>query len=259
MANLPDFPPRPEGIRVNGAEGRGWGPGWPNCQQDTQVTVTRPDGLRIPLRKEIAELVALLMAETERRGYDIEPDHTGGFVCRPIRGTDRPSNHSWGLAVDINWRTNPHQDDLVTDMPFWMPELWWQYSFYWGGWYRERPDAMHYEFVGTPQDARALTVAARTSFPASGQVISNGGFASPSESDGFEEYVTDASPGQRQLRRGSAGEDVKFIQRALGFPEGQVDGLFGMDTDSAVRDFQRDNSLVPDGIVGPRTWSVLMQ
>lgn len=258
MPNLTAFPPKPEGIRVNGAEGRGWGSGWPSCQHDTQVTVTRPDGLRIPVRREIAELVALLMAETERRGYDIEPGHTGGFVCRPIRGTDRPSNHSWGLAVDINWRNNPHREELVTDMPFWMPELWWRYRFYWGGWYRDRPDAMHYEFIGTPQEARALTEAARANFPESGQVIADSESTPISGRDGFEEYLFDISPGQRQVRRGSAGEDVKFIQRALGFPDEQVDGLFGLNTETAVKNHQRENSLTPDGIVGPRTWSVLI-
>jgi hypothetical protein len=257
MTDLTDFPPRPEGVRISGTEERGWGMGWPNCQENKQVTVARDDGLRLPVHRDIASIVAILMAETERRGYDIDPSHTGGFVCRPIRGTNRPSNHSWGLAVDINWQRNPHRDVLVTDMPSWMPDLWWRYQFFWGGWYRTRPDAMHYEFIGTPNDARSLTETALTEFADLAGQIAPLQSTKPSPTS-FEKYVTGIDPGHRQLRLGSAGDDVKFVQQAIGLAGNQLDGLFGEDTAAAVRDFQMVHSLVPDGVVGQRTWSVLL-
>jgi len=53
------------------------------------------------------------------------------------------------------------------------------------------------------------------------------------------------------LRRGASGDLVKQIQRACGVG---VDGLFGADTEAAVRVLQRTAGLVPDGIVGPKTW-----
>lgn len=53
------------------------------------------------------------------------------------------------------------------------------------------------------------------------------------------------------------GEDVKRLQRALGFPEGRIDGIFGKETDKAVRDFQRANGLKIDGRAGPATWAEL--
>jgi N-acetylmuramoyl-L-alanine amidase/Putative peptidoglycan binding domain len=56
------------------------------------------------------------------------------------------------------------------------------------------------------------------------------------------------------LRRGASGPFVEKIQSFLGL---SVDGVYGPATEAAVRQFQRDNDLVPDGIVGPRTWATV--
>lgn len=56
------------------------------------------------------------------------------------------------------------------------------------------------------------------------------------------------------LRRGAAGEFVEFFQRKIGV---SPTGTFDAGTEAALRAFQRDHGLVPDGIVGPRTWATL--
>ena len=51
------------------------------------------------------------------------------------------------------------------------------------------------------------------------------------------------------------GDDVAALQRALGslgFDAGRVDGIFGPDTERALRDFQRNAGLTADGIGGPQ-------
>jgi N-acetylmuramoyl-L-alanine amidase/Putative peptidoglycan binding domain len=63
-----------------------------------------------------------------------------------------------------------------------------------------------------------------------------------------------AVPGRPTLRRGSQGDLVKTVQRALNLG---TDGNFGGQTEAAVRNFQRAHNMVPDGIVGPKTWTAL--
>lgn len=57
-----------------------------------------------------------------------------------------------------------------------------------------------------------------------------------------------------------AGDDVATLQRRLldmGFDSGRVDGIFGPNTDRALRDFQRNIGLVVDGTCGPQTFKAL--
>ena len=57
-------------------------------------------------------------------------------------------------------------------------------------------------------------------------------------------------------KRGSIGEQVKQIQKALGI---KVDGIFGKGTEDAVKKFQGENCLTADGKVGPKTMKILME
>lgn len=61
------------------------------------------------------------------------------------------------------------------------------------------------------------------------------------------------------LRKGSKGAEVKELQRLLNLHGAKltVDGDFGTNTYKAVIEYQKKNSLTPDGIVGPKTWDKL--
>jgi murein DD-endopeptidase MepM/ murein hydrolase activator NlpD len=58
------------------------------------------------------------------------------------------------------------------------------------------------------------------------------------------------------LRVGSQGDLVAHVQTKLGVAS---DGIFGPQTDAAVRKYQLSASLDVDGIVGPNTWSSLFE
>ncbi|GAB4107755.1 hypothetical protein GCM10028791_02020 [Echinicola sediminis] len=67
---------------------------------------------------------------------------------------------------------------------------------------------------------------------------------------------------EQHIRNGSSGGHVKSLQLALmdiGYelPKFGADGIFGSETDSAVKEFQKEFSLLVDGIVGPETMGTL--
>lgn len=65
---------------------------------------------------------------------------------------------------------------------------------------------------------------------------------------------------EETLGLGSRGLSVMLAQSLLkkaGYDPGPVDGVYGPRTVQAVRQYQYDNGLVPDGITGPATWNAL--
>ncbi|WP_132995864.1 phosphodiester glycosidase family protein [Sporanaerobacter acetigenes] len=58
------------------------------------------------------------------------------------------------------------------------------------------------------------------------------------------------------LKKGSRGQEVKELQQklnTLGYSTNGVDGILGGGTERAIKQFQKDNNLVVDGIVGANT------
>ena len=68
----------------------------------------------------------------------------------------------------------------------------------------------------------------------------------------------------RTLRTRSSGDDVKFLQERLNSrpptarPLLTPDGKFGAKTRARVQEYQGNNALTVDGIVGPLTWGSLL-
>ena len=80
------------------------------------------------------------------------------------------------------------------------------------------------------------------------------GYSTPSEGVSSD---TDNLP---VLKMGYSGEFVRNWQIFLnlnGYSCGFADGIFGVKTDVAVRKWQKDHGLIPDGIIGPKTWASL--
>jgi N-acetylmuramoyl-L-alanine amidase len=66
-------------------------------------------------------------------------------------------------------------------------------------------------------------------------------------------HLTRPYPGH-YIQMGNRGSDVKAIQKVVGVTP---DGIFGPITETAVKAYQKRNSLRVDGLVGPKTWNVM--
>lgn len=149
------------------ASARGWGSGWPNCPTDKIVPLV-VHGVSYPggVHRRIRELTERLLRESETSGFFKPVDGwCWGFACRAIKHSDGsmsdvPSNHSWGLAIDINAPRNPY-GGTTHEIPAAMGKLWNEYGYGWGGDYPSTKDWMHFEFVGTPKQADRMLAKAR--------------------------------------------------------------------------------------------------
>ena len=64
------------------------------------------------------------------------------------------------------------------------------------------------------------------------------------------------------LRVGMRGTAINALQerlKSIGAFKGAIDGVFGLETQEAVKTAQRSFNLEPDGIVGPATWTALLR
>lgn len=67
-----------------------------------------------------------------------------------------------------------------------------------------------------------------------------------------------SNPTRPTLRRGCSGNAVKELQTLLGFTPDRIDGIFGYATETAVKIYQTDKGLTPDGCCGQKTWAKLL-
>lgn len=214
---------------------------WGVCEQADTVVETFAGGVRLCVARLAVEAYDALFATMAAHAYPVRREVTGSYNCRKITGGSVYSAHAYGLAVDVNWDTNPYGRKLVTDMPLAMVEAIQEIRttggvrvWKWGGDWDHRPDtphtvydAMHFEVIATPDELAA----------------------------GIDRSID--HPQIRAwplLRHGSRGPAVRHLQELL---EIAVDGAFGNDTLAAVRTFQVARGLKVDGKVGPQTWTAL--
>lgn len=148
------------------ASNRGWGPGWPSSSAAAHIVQAKcgANGIVLPVRREIAALCDHLVRALEKsRGRPFVQYGCWGYSNRAIRGTSVSSNHAWGLAIDLDAPNNGQGNAGYGTMPRDAGAIAARFGFRWGGStrvggaYTGTPDPMHYEYMGTPAQAAALT------------------------------------------------------------------------------------------------------
>lgn len=225
-----------------------WGKG---C--DTSVIIATPwiiGAGKIQVHRNAIRVFRAVGRIMRKHRYAVRSDVTGCYNCRPITGGTAPSAHAQGIALDVNWDTNPYRlDRLVTDMPAAMREEIEALrtdagvQACRGGWdWDGRPetphsnyDAMHIEVMCAPSEVRA-------------------GFSIP-------DFDVENNAEWPLLALNEKGDGVKQLQRelavALDLPLA-FDGYFGPITESVVRQYQTSRALSVDGVVGLGTWTALL-
>lgn len=243
------------------------------CNEDAMAVIDfGPDRIRVAPATVDAfhALASVLLAN----GYQIRVDDTDSYNCRAIKGGTGKSLHSFGIAIDVNWNTNPFketpddravrfsekatQDERAQDVKLGIADTDMtqamiadvlaiktnnkQTVFEWGGNWKDRKDTMHFELDVSPADLQTGIDWTTVKPPRSAKAIEH----------------TDDVPIQaaKQLLVGSRGDDVKQLQLALargGYTVGDVDGIFGTQTAAAVRAFQASRGLPQTGIADDAT------
>jgi len=143
-----------------------------------------------------------------------------------LSATPGKSVHGWGHAVDVSIGMPPK--------PFGNTVLnWFKANAPGFGWHLGRPkdEPWHWVYRG-------------------GGTSGNDG----KQAHGFS-TDTAAADDTGELRNGSSGERVRFVQECLKIT---ADGDFGNQTENAVKAFQKANGLTDDGRIGARTWAKLL-
>lgn len=257
----PEDEPVPRGTTGTAAQ-RGWGPAPAPSASIAAVTV---QGVTVHVHRDIAALVRAGMEGMIAAGYRPRAGECWGYAPRRIRpsaGTPESqmpwSNHAWGLAVDINAPANPMGATLVTDMSDAAVAAFTSQGFRWGGTYQSRPDAMHFEYMRTRDEALGASDAAGAS-ASTGNATGTSTTTTTTTTDPGRLIVDVALP---LLRRGADGPHVSALQALLNVKAGaslSVDGDFGPASEAALQAWQAGAGLVTDGICGNASWKALLE
>ncbi len=208
--------------------------------------VSFPGGFR---EGSVAKVMRYVFRQFHERVEPLHPGWCWGYAHRPVKGESSGlSNHASGTAGDVNAPRHPlgaihtFSDGQVRQIRQILDEV--DGVVRWGGDYLGRKDEMHFEIVRSEDFVDQVTKGL------AGDPVT--------EIEDRRGAWSTALPGDRVLRQGMAGEDVRELQRILDAWYDTVhlrqDGFFGDATKAAARLFQRRSGLEADGVVGPDTW-----
>jgi peptidoglycan hydrolase-like protein with peptidoglycan-binding domain len=158
--------------------------------------------------------------------------------------TRRGAHASSSLSALLDTRGSlPHARDLAEEEP-------WQLSL---GRSRARRRAAELRFVPAGSRAKRVSLGAFVALTVGPTAGLASGQGTPDPAANPEPATT--TEHSIVLSYGSEGRQVQLLQQALG--RIKVDGIFGPETEAAVRSFQASKGLSVDGIVGPITSAAL--
>lgn len=205
-----------------------------------------------------AELGAVALKDWCVKYYP--PARNGGiFNCRTVRGSAAPSIHGEGRAIDvmfpvINNTAHAEGQQLFEHLAknasaLGLQTIIWNRRIY----SARSPKGRNYTGVNPHIDHLHVEMtrdAAKTLTSARINAILGTSPSAPSVRPPANLRTL------RLVNPFMRGADVKFAQTKMGGLK--ADGVFGSNTDKRTKAFQRENNLKVNGIIGPKTWQVIV-
>ena len=171
-------------------------------RNDGLSTITASSGAEFHVGKDHAERFKGAIDDLVAGGLDVKGDQSGGFADRNIRGTNTPSQHKFGRAIDINWSENARgtKGKIDPELARSVAKKW---GLTWGGdW--SNPDPMHFEVAKDAGPLPSVPVASRgiTSYAGLSKSKTDGGAKFPDKADSEDEaraWGSDDADGKAKL------------------------------------------------------------
>ena len=78
------------------------------------------------------------------------------------------------------------------------------------------------------------------------------------ENGQLRQQLQQQAQSKKEIRMPS-GTEIQAALKKAGFYKGPVDGQIGSQTKESIKKFQQANGINPDGVVGSRTWVLLLK
>lgn len=112
--------------------------------------------MQLTVHKNVASNVINIFTELKSKGFPVRATDTAAYCWRNMVSGNNRSAHSYGVAIDVNWTSNPmvgktggyYQPGIdkysITQE---VVNVFTKYGFYWGGNWTSSKDYMHFSYI----------------------------------------------------------------------------------------------------------------
>ena len=229
--------------------------GWQASESRSSIGV-RPftvEGVEFPSgvkAGDVATVLAYVAVQIHRRVEKLTAGTCWGYAYRKNRNANNLSCHSSGTAIDVNAPRHPNgkrgtfKADQVRTIRAILAEV--APVVRWGGDFSGTPDEMHFEIVGNAQQVARVAAAIRAKAR-----------RAPAKWEGDMGGAPHSGLIPRQQPKAKTLiAHVQYCLAARGYTV-RRDGVWDAACEKALKTFQTQRQLKPDGVVGGITWEHL--
>lgn len=122
--------------------------------------------MRLTVHKKLASEITSVFEDMVAAGFRVKSSDTYAYNWRIVTGGSSLSQHSFGVAIDINSADNPYYSN-TSNISVYNPsdtrsfhindqivQIWYDHGFYWGGCFGSNIDIMHFSYTEKPRSTR---------------------------------------------------------------------------------------------------------